>query len=140
VKLAQRLLLGAVLIVSVLTIVAVTLSGQRLRDRLQQLSSTQLAREARLIAQQWRPGVSPDPLADSAAAALGPPPVVTIQLPLYNEMYVADRLIEADAGNRNRVRPRTGRQRDRAGREQSGAGRNSAQGRKAVRKTRTTGS
>ena len=30
-----------------------------------------------------------------AAAALDPTPVVTIQLPLYNEMYVADRLIEA---------------------------------------------
>ena len=70
-KLAQRLLLGAVLIVSVLTIVAVTLSSQRLHDRLQQLSSTQLAREARLIAQQWSPRVSPDLLADSAAAALG---------------------------------------------------------------------
>jgi cellulose synthase/poly-beta-1,6-N-acetylglucosamine synthase-like glycosyltransferase len=27
--------------------------------------------------------------------ALDPPPVVTIQLPLYNEMYVADRLIES---------------------------------------------
>jgi cellulose synthase/poly-beta-1,6-N-acetylglucosamine synthase-like glycosyltransferase len=27
--------------------------------------------------------------------ALDPPPVVTIQLPLYNEMYVADRLIDA---------------------------------------------
>src|SRR5438105_15949280 len=31
-----------------------------------------------------RPGPLPDPL-----------PVVTVQLPLYNEMYVADRLIEA---------------------------------------------
>src|SRR5438034_1903562 len=31
-----------------------------------------------------KPGPMPDPL-----------PVVTIQLPLYNEMYVADRLIEA---------------------------------------------
>jgi cellulose synthase/poly-beta-1,6-N-acetylglucosamine synthase-like glycosyltransferase len=31
----------------------------------------------------------------SATAALDPTPVVTIQLPLYNEMYVADRLIEA---------------------------------------------
>ena len=29
------------------------------------------------------------------ATALDPAPVVTIQLPLYNEMYVADRLIEA---------------------------------------------
>ena len=33
---------------------------------------------------QPKPGPLPDPL-----------PVVTIQLPLYNEMYVADRLIEA---------------------------------------------
>src|SRR5438034_3650479 len=31
-----------------------------------------------------QPGPAPDPL-----------PVVTIQLPLYNEMYVADRLIES---------------------------------------------
>src|SRR5437764_15477749 len=31
----------------------------------------------------------------SATAALDPTPVVTIQLPLYNEMYVAERLIEA---------------------------------------------
>ncbi len=31
----------------------------------------------------------------TAMAALDPAPVVTIQLPLYNEMYVADRLIEA---------------------------------------------
>src|SRR5881397_1501678 len=30
-----------------------------------------------------------------AAGPLIPAPVVTIQLPLYNEMYVADRLIEA---------------------------------------------
>jgi cellulose synthase/poly-beta-1,6-N-acetylglucosamine synthase-like glycosyltransferase len=30
-----------------------------------------------------------------AGAALDPQPVVTIQLPLYNEMYVADRLIDA---------------------------------------------
>src|SRR6266404_4028050 len=31
----------------------------------------------------------------SATAPLDPTPTVTIQLPLYNEMYVADRLIEA---------------------------------------------
>src|SRR5581483_4542032 len=30
-----------------------------------------------------------------AGAPLDPLPVVTIQLPLYNEMYVADRLIDA---------------------------------------------
>jgi len=33
-----------------------------------------------------------------AGAPLDPQPVVTIQLPLYNEMYVADRLIEAVCG------------------------------------------
>ncbi|MGE3512226.1 MAG: glycosyl transferase family 2, partial [Vicinamibacterales bacterium] len=32
-----------------------------------------------------------------ASAPLSPLPPVTIQLPLYNEMYVADRLIEAVA-------------------------------------------
>jgi cellulose synthase/poly-beta-1,6-N-acetylglucosamine synthase-like glycosyltransferase len=36
--------------------------------------------------------------APQAGPALSPTPVVTIQLPLYNEMYVADRLIEAVAG------------------------------------------
>jgi two-component system, OmpR family, phosphate regulon sensor histidine kinase PhoR len=71
VKLAQRLLLGAVLIVSVLMIVAVALSGARLSDQLRQLTVTQLARESRLIAQQWQPGVATDALADSAGSALG---------------------------------------------------------------------
>src|SRR3954469_20284897 len=33
-----------------------------------------------------------------AGPALDPLPVVTIQLPLYNEMYVADRLIESVCG------------------------------------------
>lgn len=70
-KLAQRLLLGALLIVSVLIVVAVALSGQRLRTRLHQLTTAQLAREARLIALQWRSGIDPDALADSAGAALG---------------------------------------------------------------------
>ena len=70
-KLAQRLLLGAVLIVVVLIVVAVALSGQRLHDQLRQLTTAQLAREARLIAQQWQPGGHPDALADSAGAALG---------------------------------------------------------------------
>ena len=36
-----------------------------------------------------------DKRAEARAAALQPTPVVTIQLPLYNEMYVADRLIES---------------------------------------------
>jgi two-component system, OmpR family, phosphate regulon sensor histidine kinase PhoR len=70
-RLAQRLLLGALLVVSVLIVVAVALSGQRLRAQLQQLTVAQLATEARLVAQQWTPGANPDDLADSSGAALG---------------------------------------------------------------------
>ncbi|MGH7679037.1 MAG: histidine kinase dimerization/phospho-acceptor domain-containing protein, partial [Gemmatimonadaceae bacterium] len=70
-KLAQRLLLGAVLIVSVLMIVAVTLSGQRLSTSLRQLAAAELAREARLVATQWRNVADADPFADSAGVALG---------------------------------------------------------------------
>ncbi|HYC50793.1 MAG TPA: ATP-binding protein [Gemmatimonadaceae bacterium] len=70
-RLAQRLLLGAVFIVTVLMVVAVALAGQRLRAQLQQLTETQLSTEARLIAQQWVAGIAPDLLADSAGAALG---------------------------------------------------------------------
>ena len=69
-KLAQRLLLGAALIVTVLVIVAVTLSSGRLSRQLQQLTTSQLAREARFIADQWDGGVQPDALADSAGIAL----------------------------------------------------------------------
>jgi two-component system phosphate regulon sensor histidine kinase PhoR len=70
VKLAQRLLLGAVLIVTVLIVVAVVLSGARLERQLQQLTAGQLANEARFIAQQWRGGQPADALADSAGDAL----------------------------------------------------------------------
>jgi two-component system phosphate regulon sensor histidine kinase PhoR len=71
VKLAQRLLLGAVLIVTVFMIVAVVMSGERLRVSLRQLATSQLAREARLIATQWNPNADPDAFADSAGSALG---------------------------------------------------------------------
>jgi len=71
VRLAQRLLLGAVLIVSVLMILAVVLSDQRLSGRLERLTTTQLGREARLIARQWSGRTDSDALADSAGAALG---------------------------------------------------------------------
>ena len=70
-KLTQRLLLGAVLIVSVLMIVAVTLSGQRLRTSLRRLAAEQLSREARIVASQWRSVAEADAFADSAGVALG---------------------------------------------------------------------
>ena len=70
-RLAQRLLLGALLIVSVLVVVAVALSGQRLAGQLRQLTTSQLAREARFIGDRWRAVGSADDLADSAGVALG---------------------------------------------------------------------
>jgi signal transduction histidine kinase len=70
VSLAQRLLFGAVLIVTVLIVVAVALSGQRLETQLQQLIASQLADEARFIAQRWRGAEDPDALADSAGTSL----------------------------------------------------------------------
>jgi signal transduction histidine kinase len=71
VKLAQRLLLGALLIVSVFLLVAVVLSGQRLRGQLVHQTTAQLSREARLVALQWTPRVDPDQLANAAGASLG---------------------------------------------------------------------
>jgi two-component system phosphate regulon sensor histidine kinase PhoR len=69
-KLAQRLLLGAALIVTVLVIVAVAVSSVRLDTQLRELTTAQLTREARLIAQQWKQGADADALADSAGVAL----------------------------------------------------------------------
>jgi two-component system, OmpR family, phosphate regulon sensor histidine kinase PhoR len=71
VKLAQRLLLGAVLIVTVFMVIAVVMSGERLRVSLRQLAASELAREARLVATQWNPAGDPDAFADSAGTALG---------------------------------------------------------------------
>src|SRR5688500_19655838 len=51
-------------------IVAVTLSGQRLSASLRELTTSQLGREARLVAVQWQSDVPPDALADSAGTAL----------------------------------------------------------------------
>jgi signal transduction histidine kinase len=71
VKLAHRLLLGAVLVVTVLIVLLVVLSGVRLRRQLEELEIAQLTREARLIAREWTASVDPDALAASAGAAIG---------------------------------------------------------------------
>lgn len=70
-RLAQRLLLGALLIVSVLVIIAVALSTRRLGGQLRQLTAAQLSREAQLISEQWSVRDQADALADSAGLALG---------------------------------------------------------------------
>ena len=69
-RLAQRLLLGAVLVVSVFMVVAVVLSGQRLQTQLRQLTIAQLSTEARLVAQHWQRGIDPEEVADSSGTAL----------------------------------------------------------------------
>jgi HAMP domain-containing protein len=71
VRLAQRLLLGALLLIGVLVVTVVALSGGRLRTRLVELQLEQLTREARLAAVQWTAGADVDSLADAAGAALG---------------------------------------------------------------------
>jgi signal transduction histidine kinase len=70
-KLAQRLLLGSLLVVSVLAVVVMVVIDRRLHARLTEESTDELAREARLVAAQWTPGVGPDALADAAGIALG---------------------------------------------------------------------
>ena len=70
-KLSHRLLMGAVLVVTVLIALLVVLSGARLRRQLEELEVAQLTREAKLIAREWTPSVDPDALAASAGAAIG---------------------------------------------------------------------
>jgi signal transduction histidine kinase len=71
VKLTQRLLIGSLLIVGVLVTLVVAILDGRLRLRFYEESSAQLVREARLVAAQWRPGLSVDSLANAAGRALG---------------------------------------------------------------------
>ena len=68
-RLAQRLLLGSLLVVSVLVVLVVTISDRRLDDTLLAQASEQLAREAGVVAARWRPDVDADSLADVWGAA-----------------------------------------------------------------------
>ena len=70
-SLAKRLLLGAVVLVSVLAIAIVVIAGTRLRNRLVQETLQELTREARVVSITWKPGTNADAIADSAGAALG---------------------------------------------------------------------
>ena len=70
-KLAERLLAGSLVVVSVLVLAVVTVAGSRLRTRLAAEQRDELLRDARLVASQWRPGIDADALADTAGGALG---------------------------------------------------------------------
>ena len=69
--LARRLLLGALVVVLLLVAAIVVLAGGRLRERLIQEKTDELARDAQLVAASWRRGVDADSLAHHAGEALG---------------------------------------------------------------------
>ncbi len=69
--LARRLLAGALVVVLTLVALIVLVAGSRLRERLVADKIDELTRSARLIAQDWRPGVDADALAHRAGDSLG---------------------------------------------------------------------
>ena len=64
-KLAERLLLGALVVVGVFAIAVGAIASERLRARLYDQTAAELQREATLAGERWRPGVDADALADS---------------------------------------------------------------------------
>jgi two-component system, OmpR family, phosphate regulon sensor histidine kinase PhoR len=72
VRLTQRLLLGAFIVVGFLAVLIVTFVDRQLRDRLHDDAAEYLASEARLVGTLWqRDGSHPDSLADRVGSALG---------------------------------------------------------------------
>jgi len=72
VRLTQRLLLGAFIVVGVLAVVMVTIVDRQLTNRLRDDATTFLEREAELVGVLWqRDAQAPDSLANAIGAALG---------------------------------------------------------------------
>jgi len=73
VRLARRLFAGFTLVITVLAILVVVISGQRLARELTARETEQLRHEAQLVAAQWaeQPSADPETLAHTAGAALG---------------------------------------------------------------------
>jgi len=72
VRLTQRLLLGAFIVVGFLAVLIITFVDRQLRDRLHDDAAEYLASEARLVGVLWlRDTTFPDSLADRVGAALG---------------------------------------------------------------------
>ncbi|HEV2181429.1 MAG TPA: hypothetical protein VGR59_13975, partial [Gemmatimonadaceae bacterium] len=72
-RLARRLFAGFALVITVLAILVVVISGQRLARQLTARETEQLRHEALLVAAQWagEPSADPETLAHTAGAALG---------------------------------------------------------------------
>jgi len=73
VRLARRLFAGFTLVITVLAILVVVISGQRLARELTARETEQLRHEAQLVAAQWaeHPSADAESLAHTAGAALG---------------------------------------------------------------------
>lgn len=69
-RLTQRLLLGALIVVGVFVVLLVSLADRRLRDRLLDRTVDELAREATLVAEQWAHTANADSLANVTGLAL----------------------------------------------------------------------
>ncbi len=70
-KLASRLLTGSMVVIVTLVAAIVLVAGSRLRARLVEEKTDELARDARLVAAHWRAGVDADSLAHTDGEALG---------------------------------------------------------------------
>ncbi len=72
-RLARRLFAGFALVITVLAILVVAISGQRLARELTARETDQLTREAQLVATEWAqlPNADAEALAHTAGAALG---------------------------------------------------------------------
>lgn len=69
--LSQRLIAGSLLVIGAFVVLTVVTLDLRLRTRLREDITAELVAEARTVGRNWRPGVDPDSLADSAGASLG---------------------------------------------------------------------
>ena len=69
--LAQRLLIGSLIVIGALVAVVVTVIDRRVGTRLLEETTLALSREARLVALQWTRNADPDSIADHTGAALG---------------------------------------------------------------------
>ncbi|MDQ4081046.1 MAG: ATP-binding protein [Gemmatimonadota bacterium] len=70
-RLAQRLLLGSLLLVGVTLVLVVALSERGLRSGMIRAMTDRMDADARMIGTLWRPGLDADSLADAAGELLG---------------------------------------------------------------------
>jgi len=70
-RLASRLLTGALIVVMTLVAALVLIAGGRLRNRLVEEKTDELSRDARVVAREWHAGIDADSLAHTDGDALG---------------------------------------------------------------------